>query len=157
MKNNFEKAFQMLLEFEGYKSWDEWGGDTLFGITKRWFPDVVEKIRKAKTKEEKLQIAKEFYKKEFWDTLRCDLKLYPLDIIYFDTGVNLGKTEAMIFRKKFHDVKDIILLECVFILFLRSMYYVERCLRNKRKRKYLFGWLNRVYKLFKFVEEEVEK
>jgi len=157
MKDNFEKAFELLLEFEGYKSWDRWGGDTLFGITKRWFPDVVEKIRKEKTKDEKLQIAKEFYKKEFWNTLRCDLKLYPLDIIYFDTGVNPGKPEAMIFRKKFHDVKDIILLECAFILFLRSMYYVERCLKDRRKRKYLFGWLNRVYKLFKLVEEEIGK
>lgn len=151
-KDYFETAFKMLVGFEGYKSYDEWGGDTIYGISKRYYPAVVEKIRQEKDKNKQLQMAKEFYKKEFWDMLRCDMKPYPLNIIYFDTAVNLGIPRAMLFRKKYHNIDDLTILESVFILFLRSMRYVEVCLQNKRKKKNFFGWMKRVFTLFKLLD-----
>lgn len=157
MKENFEKAFRLLLEFEGENSYDDWGGTTLFGISNVYFPEIVKKIQKAKTKEEKLKIVEEFYKENFWEKIRGDIKEYPLDIISFDTAVNLGVGRVLEFRKEYWEIKNLILLECAYILLRRMIFYIDKCIENKKKRKYLFGWLVRCRKLFSLIEEEIKQ
>jgi len=53
MKENFERAFELLMEFEGGYSEDpdDTGGKTLYGITQNNFPKEFEEIMKIHTPE----------------------------------------------------------------------------------------------------------
>lgn len=155
MKENFNRAFELLLSFEGYLSHDKYGGNTIFGIAEKYYPETVAKLRAAKDKVEQITIAKNFYKQEFWDKLKCDDYVFPVDIVLFDTAVNLGKPRALKFLCDYTTKhKEIDKSAAVYILLRRALHYARVCNEDKNKRQYLLGWLNRIAKLYELFENE---
>jgi len=139
MKDNFEKAISFVLKWEGGYSndKDDIGGETKFGISKRSYPDL-------DIKNLTIEKAKEIYRKNYWNKLNCDKLPYPMDLIVFDTGVNMGiSTANELLKKSNGDPKEFIIL--------RIKKYKEIIARNKKLEKYFIGWINRVLDLYIYV------
>lgn len=86
----FEEAIKIILKHEGgyVNHPKDPGGETNFGITKRFYPDLV--ISKL-TKEEATRI----YKRDYWERMKID-ELYPekAKLLVFDCAVNQGPKRA---------------------------------------------------------------
>lgn len=146
MKGNFEKAVEVVLDFEGrYYENDptDPGGETKFGISKKAYPDV---NIKDLTEEQ----AKEIYYRDYWQKTGCDELSYPLDIVIFDTAVNMGIGKAHLILLGNYDWRD--------YLFLRIKSYAD-IIRNKEifkqsgLPKRFLGWINRII----ILEEKINK
>ena len=83
MRENFDKAFQLTIGLEGAYSnnKNDPGGETNFGISKRYHPDTDVKNLTPDG-------AKAIYRQEYWIPAGCDAVPYPLDICLFDSQVN---------------------------------------------------------------------
>ena len=136
MKENFDKAIAFTLSWEGGYSNDpkDAGGETNRGISKRAYPNL---DIKNLTKEQAIAI----YKADYWNKCDCDNMTYPLDIICFDTAVNMGVSRALIFKKQTTDYRDYILL--------RIQRYLDLAAKNPT---FLKGWLNRTLALYNLVK-----
>lgn len=146
MQENFERAFSMLCEFEGYTSdlKGDTGGHTIWGISERWFPDDV-KAMITMLPDQSREYAKAFYLREFWSKLNCDALPLPLDTIVFDTGVNCGLKTAKKLISETRDWKD--------YLYKRLFYYTLLVHEKPEQLKFLRGWVNRCLSLWiKFKE-----
>ena len=90
MKNTFEEIIEQVLEHEGGYVNDphDAGGETNFGIAKRWYPNV---DIKNLTKEQ----AKKIYHQDYWRPAKCDEVPPKLRHIYFDMCVNFGRRGAV--------------------------------------------------------------
>lgn len=134
MKENFDKAFDMVIGFEGDLSndSDDPGGLTRWGISQRSYPNL--DIR-ALTLTEAMKI----YKKDYWNACDCDELEYPWDIIVFDTAVNCGVERAIHIFHKVHIWQDYLLM--------RIDYYADLA-GTKNYAKYLRGWINRTILLW---------
>jgi len=90
MKNTFDEIIETVLEHEGgyVNDPDDAGGETKYGIAKRWYPDV---DIKNLTKEH----AKKIYHKDYWLKGKCDKVPSQLRHIYFDMCVNFGRGGAV--------------------------------------------------------------
>ena len=88
--SKFDEIIEVVLEHEGGYVNDptDLGGETNYGITKRFYPDV---DIKNLTKEG----AKEIYKKDYWDKNKVDDLPDDLKHIYFDMCVNQGRGTAV--------------------------------------------------------------
>jgi lysozyme family protein len=141
MTDNFDRAFAMLCQFEGYISdlKGDPGGYTIWGITERWYPDDVKKMASMSPAESK-EYAKGFYKRNFWDVLGCDSLPLPLDIIAFDTSVNCGIKTAKKLLNETRDWKD--------YLYKRLFYYTLLVKEKPQMKDFLRGWLNRCLSLW---------
>ncbi|MDD4924781.1 MAG: glycosyl hydrolase 108 family protein [Dehalococcoidales bacterium] len=141
MKENFDRAFDLLMRIEGVYSDDpdDRGGKTLYGITEKNFPNEFYEISQIKTPEYRLAYAKDFYKKEFWDKAGCDDLVDGLDIAVFDFGVNSGIDRAMRLLKVTQDWKD--------YLFNRIDFVVG--ISKGSQLKFLRGWINRCLKVWR--------
>ncbi|WP_102226904.1 glycoside hydrolase family 108 protein [Acidimangrovimonas sediminis] len=64
------------------------GGETKFGIAKRYNPNV---DIKALT----LEQAREIYRTKYWDPAQCDLLPLAAASVYFDAVVNMGQDTAV--------------------------------------------------------------
>lgn len=87
---DFEKAVEKTLNIEkGYSNNpNDYGGETKYGIAKRWHPDV-------DIKNLTIDRAKEIYKKEYWDELKLgEIRNQLIAEELFDTGVNLSQRKA---------------------------------------------------------------
>ncbi len=86
MRSSFEKAFEIIVGVEGGYSNDpnDPGGETKYGIAKRYHPD--EDIKNLT-----LERAKEIYLNDYWMPNACDDANFPLDICLFDSAVNPQK------------------------------------------------------------------
>ena len=86
----FDEIIDLTLEHEGGYVHDpkDLGGETNFGIAKRFYPDV---YIKNLTKEG----AKDIYKKDYWDKNKIDDVSDDLKHIYFDMCVNQGRGTAV--------------------------------------------------------------
>ena len=96
----FDEIIGLTLEHEGGYVHDpkDLGGETNFGIAKRFYPDV---DIKNLTEEG----AKEIYRKDYWDKNKVD-KLSPdLKHIYFDMCVNQGRSRAVKILQKAANAK----------------------------------------------------
>lgn len=150
MKDNFLKAINFVLRWEGgYSNHpNDPGGLTIYGISSRSYPDAVKKMEalwKENKKEEAKQIAISIYKKNYWEKCKCDDLPYPLDIIVFDTAVNMGVGTAQNLLKASNmDYKEYLLL--------RINRYKEIALANEKSRVFLLGWINRVMDLWKYIK-----
>lgn len=86
----FEQAIEILLKHEGgyVNHPKDPGGETNFGIAKRFYPDL--NIRTL-TKEDAVEI----YRRDFWE--KCKIELLPpaLRLIVFDCAVNQGPGVAV--------------------------------------------------------------
>jgi len=77
------------------------GGKTIYGVTERSYPQWYALIMAKKTKEERIALAKEFYRLEFWNKLRAD----EIQSVYvagelFDTAVNIGRATAVVLTQR---------------------------------------------------------
>ena len=90
MKTTFEEIIEIVLEHEGgyVNDPDATGGETKYGIAKRWYPDV---DIKNLTKEQ----AKKIYHADYWRPGKCDEVPKQLRHIYFDMCVNFGRSGAV--------------------------------------------------------------
>ena len=86
---NYKEIIEITLHHEGGYVHDpkDLGGETNFGIAKRWYPDL---DIKNLTEEE----AAEIYKKDYWDKYKLDEIPENLQHIYFDMVVNMGVRNA---------------------------------------------------------------
>jgi lysozyme family protein len=85
MTNLFDKAFEILIGHEGGYVNDphDRGGETKYGISKRAYPNV--DIRNLT-----LQQAKDIYRNDYWDRMKCDSFPPFLAVLVFDAAVNNG-------------------------------------------------------------------
>lgn len=82
---DFDRAFELTIGHEGgyVHDRDDPGGETKFGISKRYHPDV---DIKALT----LEQAKAIYRRDYWEANGCDKLPWPLSYLLFDACVNQG-------------------------------------------------------------------
>ena len=87
---NFNEIIEQVLEHEGGYVNDpkDLGGETKYGITKRFYPDI---DIKNLTKEQ----AKQIYKKDYWDKNRVESLPQAMWHIFFDMCVNMGRGTAV--------------------------------------------------------------
>ena len=90
MLTTFDEIIEVTLHHEGGYVHDptDLGGETNYGIAKRFYPDV---DIKNLTKEG----AKEIYKKDYWDKNKVDDLTPELKHIFFDMCVNQGRGTAV--------------------------------------------------------------
>ena len=90
MKTTFDEIIEIVLEHEGgyVNDPDDAGGETKYGIAKRWYPNV---DIKNLTKEQ----AKKIYHTDYWRRGKCDDVPPQLRHIYFDMCVNFGRRGAV--------------------------------------------------------------
>lgn len=145
MKENFDRAFDMVCQFEGYTSAlkNDPGGLTIWGISEKWYPEEVKKMSSMSPNQSK-EHAKQIYKREYWDKLDADNLSTPFDYIAFDTAVNCGvhvakKILTEVVSSK-GDWKDYI--------FKRLLYYSILISSKPAMRDFLRGWLNRCLSLW---------
>jgi lysozyme family protein len=137
---DFDRAIAFTLKWEvgnspngGYSFYlDDPGGETKWGISKRYHPNV-------DIKNLTLEGAKEIYWKEYWERMSCDLMEWPLDLVVCDSAVIPGPGATSKFLTKSRDWRD--------ILMQRIAYFVERPGQVKE------GWLNRCVDLYWLAKE----
>tara|TARA_Y100000593_G_scaffold75165_1_gene138622 strand:+ start:1608 stop:2084 length:477 start_codon:yes stop_codon:yes gene_type:complete len=90
MENNFNNIINKVLDHEGGYVDDpkDLGGETKYGITKRFYPHM---DIKNLTKED----AKEIYRKDYWIKHKVESIPRNLWYIYFDMCINMGKRTAV--------------------------------------------------------------
>lgn len=118
MKQNFTKALNLVLEYEGGYVNDptDTGGETCFGITRKNHPslemwEIIDHLKKINTPVKNIgKLAAEYnqvkssvesvYKKKYWDVCRCDDLPAKLDFYVFDSAVQHGTKNAGKFLQK---------------------------------------------------------
>lgn len=136
MKDSFEKAIDFVLSIEGGYVNDpsDPGGETKYGISKRAYPNVdIANLTES--------AAKEIYKRDYWDAMECDNLVYSVDIVAFDTAVNMGRTVAKELLKISPTWQDFIIN--------RIDRYIEISRKNANLQKYFRGWIIRCSRLSK--------
>lgn len=93
---NFDKAFDLLITHEGgfvHRSFaDDPGGATKYGIT--------EKVARyngysGEMRDLTLEFAKSIYRKDYWDSCKCDEMPDEIRYPLFDASVNSGSKQAI--------------------------------------------------------------
>ena len=134
MKENFDRAFKLVIGAEGKPSNDphDPGGFTIWGLCKRDHPEINEHTT--------LEYAESVYKKQYWDVISGDNLPNGLDIAAFDCAVNQGAGTSKNILNKTKDLN--------MFMRLRLKCYSEIVRQNPDKLRYLRGWMNRVLVLW---------
>ena len=152
----FDEIIEKVLEHEGGYVNDptDLGGETKYGITKRFYPDI---DIKNLTKEQ----AKEIYKRDYWDKNRVESLPENLRYIFFDMCINQGRRTAVrVLQRAVNSKGGNLVVDGGFgpatlkaILKHRPCDNRTRCYRlkhyydlvNKKpeQEKFLFGWFRR--------------
>lgn len=87
---DFERAISIIVDIEkGYvNDPNDPGGETKYGIAKRFWPNV-------DIKNLSLDGARKIYKENYWDPCQCDSLPWPLNLFVFDCAVNQGIDAAI--------------------------------------------------------------
>ena len=153
---SFDEIIKITLHHEGGYVHDpkDLGGETNFGIAKRFYPDV---DIKNLTKDG----AKEIYKKDYWDRYKLDEMPTNLQHIYFDMVVNMGARNAGKIMQKSCVAKgcDIEVdgvvgsgtrkaikscnLENDRVKAYRIKYYCDLINKKPEQEKFFYGWVRR--------------
>ena len=125
------------LQYEGGYSFDpnDPGGETNFGISKRYHPDL---DIKNLTEEQ----AEEIYLKEYWHPMNCDQYANAsYRWIVFDCSVNpgIGHAKQFIAQVAHSDAEE----GCRELSKLRADHYRAIASEHPKEAKYLNGWLRR--------------
>lgn len=133
MRESFDIAFEIVIEIEGKSTNNDPGGLTVFGLAKRWHPQI--------TLNTSLTEAKKIYLSDYWIPAGCDIAPFPMDICLFDGQVNSqndpglpGSGNQELLNMHPENWQD--------FLFLR-MHRYEKC----SKEKFREGHKNRILKL----------
>lgn len=155
----FDTTFQLIiedvLEHEGGYVNDprDKGGETKFGISKRWFPEV---DIKNLTKQEAIRL----YYDHYWKPSRAYELPEELRATYFDMCVNMGQTQAVkILQKainsKISGIIDIdgkigpktiqssAMLEKGRLQAYRCLYYANLVKKEPSQERFYYGWFKR--------------
>ena len=151
---NFKEIIEKVLEHEGGYVNDpkDLGGETKYGITKRFYPDV-------DIKNLTIEQATEIYKKDYWDKNKVESLPQNLWHIYFDMCVNMGKRTAVkvLQRAAVNKGKDIEIdgglgpmtigalkgVELDRVRAFRVKYYVDLITARPEQEKFFLGWFRR--------------
>lgn len=112
--NEFINAFNMLIRLEGNYIFDEddAGKETYCGISRVYFPlwtgwEIIDKVKSSLKKNEKIEEiilkytkklephVRDFYFKQFWIPLKCQIMPNELSTEVFEQGVNIGYSQAI--------------------------------------------------------------
>lgn len=129
-EKSFQACMAFVLKWEGNytNDPDDPGGETKYGIAKRFHPDL--DIKNLTTSQ-----ALSIYEKEYWLPLGCD-KLSPdLACAAMDSAVNLGVSRVKSWLEITSDWKELIEL--------RKGFYGQEWIERPSSRKYFKGWMNR--------------
>jgi len=138
--NDFNRALDFALKWEGNKYVVDTGGATRWGISQHAFPTMTSHEIENLTKEQ----AGQLYYLHYWKLGGCEQMEWPLCLVAFDTSVNLGLSKA---NKFYNEVLSLDKLAsdrilAAGILSKREEFYKRLGAREKYK-PYLKGWLNR--------------
>ena len=154
MLTTFDEIIEITLKHEGGYVHDpnDLGGETNFGIAKRFYPD--EDIKNL-TKDR----AKDIYKQDYWDKNKVDEMPEQLKHIYFDMCVNQGKGTAVKILQRTCNAKGKDLkvdgglgpktiaamkgVELDRVRAYRIKYYADLVTRKPDLEKFYFGWFRR--------------
>ena len=150
----FNEIIEKVLEHEGGYVNDpkDLGGETKYGITKRFYPDV-------DIKNLTIEQAVEIYKKDYWDKNKVESLPQNLWHIYFDMCVNMGKRTAVkvLQRAAVNKGRDIEVdgglgpmtigalkgVELDRVRAFRVKYYVDLITARPEQEKFYLGWFRR--------------
>ena len=150
----FDEIIEQVLEHEGGYVNDpkDLGGETKYGITKRFYPDI-------DIKNLTIEQAKEIYKKDYWDRNKVESLPQNLWHIYFDMCVNMGKRTAVkvLQRAANNKGRDIEVdgglgpmtigalkgVELDRVRAFRVKYYVDLITARPEQEKFYLGWFRR--------------
>lgn len=170
MNANFPECLKFVLKWEGgYSNHpDDPGGETNMGVIQ----SIYDSWRKSKglphasvkniTKDEVTAI----YDENYWSASRAKWMQSPLDLVVFDTAVNMGVGKANEFLStalgltptmkwtqamsdKIHDANQLAL--AFAICHQRSIFRIRRVLNKPSQNVFLAGWTNRDEDLMKKV------
>ena len=151
---NFDEIIEQVLEHEaGYvNDPKDLGGETKYGITKRFYPDV-------DIKNLTIEQATEIYKKDYWDKNKVESLPQNLWHIYFDMCVNMGKRTAVKVLQRAANNKGRNIdvdgglgpatigalkgVELDRVRAFRVKYYVDLITAKPEQEKFFLGWFRR--------------
>ena len=151
---SFKEIIEKVLEHEGGYVNDpkDLGGETKYGITKRFYPDI-------DIKNLTIEQATEIYKKDYWDKNKVESLPQNLWHIYFDMCVNMGKRTAVkvLQRAAVNKGKNIEVdgglgtmtigaldgVELDRVRAVRVKYYVDLITAKPEQEKFFLGWFRR--------------
>ena len=155
MLTHFDEIIEKVLEHEGgyVNDPNDLGGETNFGITKRFYPDI---DIKNLTKEE----AKQIYYDDYWLKNKVNKMPPELKHIYFDMCINMGKRTAVrilqmacngknsknidvdggLGAKTFEAIQNV---ETERVRAYRVKYYVDLVNKKPEQEKFYYGWFRR--------------
>ena len=154
MKNLIDEIIETVLKHEGGYVNDpkDLGGETNFGITKRFYPEL-------NIKELTIEKAKQIYKDDYWDKNRVESLPQNLWHIYFDMCVNMGKRTAVkvLQRAAVNRGRDIDVdgglgpatigalkgVELDRVRAYRVKFYVDLITAKPEQEKFFLGWFRR--------------
>ena len=154
--SKFDEIIEGVLKHEGGYVNDptDLGGETNFGITKRFYPDV---DIKNLTEEG----AKEIYKRDYWDKNKVDDVPDDLKHIFFDMCVNQGRgTAVKVLQRAINGKGGKIAVDGGFgpgtkgalakykpsverVRCYRLKHYYDLVNKKPEQEKFLFGWYRR--------------
>ena len=151
----FNEIIEKVLEHEGgyVNDPNDRGGETNFGITKKFYPDV---DIKNLTKDQ----AKHIYHTDYWRRGKCDEIPSRLRHIYFDMLVNFGKRGAVKVLQKAANAKNkdeidvdgglgpatlkaIQNLELERVRAYRVLRFANLVIKKPEQERFWFGWFRR--------------
>ena len=139
---SFERALAFTLGWEGglVNHPNDPGGVTRYGISKRAYPneDIINLT---------LTRAGEIYHRDYWTDI-ADFLPEPLDMVVFDTAVNVGKRKALLWLRAAGWPSEHIPAVTQKYLETRQAHY-DRLAKQPRFKVFLRGWTNRVNALKK--------
>lgn len=142
--DNFEKALSFTLKWEGFISDDpnDPGGLTIWGISSKSHKEIVlemHRLIKNGRKDDAFLLCKGVYRETYWKKMECDKFPFPLNLILFDTAVNMGRSRAKEFYSSSSDWRDYLLKRIAFYSKLKTA------------KLYIRGWINRIVDLYEMV------
>ena len=150
----FNEIIEVVLKHEGGYVDDptDRGGETNFGIAKRFYPSV---DIKNLTKEQ----AKKIYHQDYWRPSKCDEVPSRLRYIYFDMCVNFGKSGAVRVLQRAANAKGAGLIvdggigpktigaldniEIDRVRAYRVLKFAKIVINKPEQEKFWFGWYKR--------------
>ena len=151
---NFDEIIEKVLEHEGGYVNDpkDLGGETKYGITKRFYPEL-------NIKELTIEKAKQIYKQDYWDKNKVESLPQNLWHIYFDMCVNMGKRTAVKVLQRAANNKGRNIevdgglgpmtigalkgVELDRVRAFRVKYYVDLITARPEQEKFYLGWFRR--------------
>ena len=152
----FNDVIDKVLEHEGgyVNDPNDLGGETKYGITKRFYPDV---DIKSLTKED----AKDIYKRDYWDKNKIDNLPDNLKHIFFDMCVNQGRgTAVRVLQRAINNKGGNLVVDGGFgsgtkaalakhkpsvarVRCYRLKHYYDLVNKKPEQERFLFGWFKR--------------